>query len=158
MIVPFQVSFFVCEGIVASFPDVGIDVITLFAVLRCSQLAQRHAQQLLPRVPEGLTDAVIGGEDAFFYFIGHRLGFIVHTLVLRAKIKHNIRCTFHSDYVPILVLLIRKWGQVMRLRIKHTVNGDHALAFRVKWDFIFARIGFVNINVDRSSLGCGYQQ
>ena len=101
---------------------------------------------------------IVGGQDAFLRFLGHWLRFVVHALILRAKIKHNIRRAFDGDHIPIFMLLIIEWRWIMRLRVAHIMDGDHALAFRIKWHFILARIGFVNFDVDCPSLGSCNQQ
>ena len=49
-------------------------------------------------------------------------------------------------------------AQIMRLRIKHIVDGDHTLAFRVEGNFVLAWVGFVDDVIHLSGLGRGHEQ
>jgi hypothetical protein len=72
---------------------------------------------------------------------------------LEHSVKHHVGRAFDGDHIPVLMAFIVNGERSSGLRLAHIVDRDHALALRVEGHFVLARVGLVDLDVQRASLG-----
>ncbi len=101
---------------------------------------------------------IVGGQDALSGFFVERFGFVFDGLVTRAQGQHHIRRALDDNHIPIFVLVVVEGRDILGTRLDDIVDGNHALAFGIKGNFVLAGVGGFDLLVHLPGLGRGHQQ
>ena len=120
-------------------------------VLNHAEGQSQHAQCIFGHGIVGIPNALAQGVINF-------LGFIIYRLIGCTQVQNKVWSTLDGDHIPSQQVLVFERRNVCWVDFPDIVDGDHAFAFRVERDLVFARIGLVQFLMVGVSLGSCDQQ